>query len=70
MGFLKWFQTALVGGDQGHREFPFWRWQIPGPLLEKSRLELMTYLQANTFIIARKCPKLTHFYQLYKTQQS
>jgi len=25
-------------GDQGHREeFPFWRWKIPGPLLEKSR---------------------------------
>jgi len=30
----------------------------------------MTYLQANTFIIARKWPKLTHFLQLHKTHQS
>ena len=35
---------------------------------ENSRYELMTYLQANTLIIARKWPKLTHFYQLHKTQ--
>jgi len=26
----------------------------------------MTYLHANTFIIARKWPTLTHFYQLHK----
>jgi len=25
------------GYRHGHREFPFWRWQIPVPLLEKSR---------------------------------
>ena len=44
---------------------------IPGPLLENPenfRLELMTYLQANTVILARKWPKLAHFYQLHKTQ--
>jgi len=28
----------------------------------------MTYLLANKFIIARKLPKLTHFYQLHKIQ--
>ena len=28
------------------------------------------YLLANTFIIARKLPKLTHFYKLHKTQYS
>jgi len=25
------------GTRPGHREFPFWRWQILGPLLEESR---------------------------------
>jgi len=57
-----------------HMGSPFCRWQIPGPLLEKSRKfpfrirpRLTTYLQANTFIIARKWLKLTHFYQLHKT---
>jgi len=35
---------------------------------ENSCLELMTYLRANTFIIARKWPKLTHFHQLRKIQ--
>jgi len=34
-------------------------WKNP----ENSHLELMTYLQANTFIITRKWLKLTHFYQ-------
>src|SRR6218665_3045195 len=29
-------------------------------------VKLMTYLHANTFIIARKWPTLTHFYQLHK----
>ena len=41
-------------------------WKNP----ENSRLELMTYSQANTFIrpFARKWPKLTHFYPLHETQ--
>jgi len=29
----------------------------------------MIYLQANTFIMARQWPKLTHFHQLHKTQK-
>jgi len=45
-------------------KFPVLVWKNP----ENSRLELMTFLQANTFIIARKWPKLTHFYQFNKTQ--
>jgi len=28
----------------------------------------MAYLQANTFIFSRKWQKLTHFYELQKTQ--
>jgi len=30
----------------------------------------MTYLEAIAFIIVRKWPKLTQFYQLHKTQWS
>ena len=58
--------------NQSNREYrrfegdklPTFFWKNP----ENSRLELMTHLLANTFIIARKWPKLTHFYQLHKTQ--
>jgi len=33
----EWAANTLPPNDQGHREFPFCRWQIPGPLLEKSK---------------------------------
>jgi len=47
-------------------KFPVLRWKNH----ENSRLELIIYSQANMLIIARKWPKLTHFYQLHKTQWS
>jgi len=30
-------EVLLLAWHQSHREFSFWSWQIPGPLLEKSR---------------------------------
>src|SRR6218665_4078142 len=60
MGIIRATGNSRFEGDK----FPVIFWKNP----ENSRLELMTYLLANTFIIARKWPKLTHFYQLHKTQ--
>jgi len=53
-------ENSRFEGDK----FPVLFWKNP----ENSRLELTTYLQANTSIIARKWVKLTHFLQLHKTQ--
>ena len=64
--FLFHSNTCRATGNscfEGDR-FPVLFWKN----CKNSRLELMTYLQANMFIFARKWPKLTHFYQLHKTQ--
>ena len=58
-------ETRATGNSRFEGDkFPVLFWKNP----ENSHLELMTYLQVNRFIIARKWTKLTHFYQLHKTQ--
>src|SRR6218665_3518883 len=62
----------LLGPIAGPPGFPVWKVTNSrssfGKIPKIPVVKLMTYLHANTFIIARKWPTLTHFYQLHKIQ--
>ena len=54
----KYHETRATGNSRFEGDkFPVLFLKNP----ENSRLELMTYLLANTFIFDRKWPRLTHF---------